>query len=195
MMNRMRSIRAPRAGLWILAGLLLSVSGCLQCETSETVLEPVGKSGAWAMTMSADGISSGDTTNAAMREDFGELVRIWEGKAKEVAPAGHRIIERKVWLSNGRLMGYMKTRVDRVEDLFDTTEWEIDSLGYHFHVDDPDTVMQTNGKVEHREFGDLWVTWPPPTRRLELKTASLITKRGNLVPYYQAYIESTKASK
>ena len=194
-MNRMRFLSLPRPGLRALAVLLLSVSGCVSPEATEIVAERVEKSSAWTLTYTFDGLFSDSDDPEVQRRDFLDIVHSWK-EEPDVDPKIETVIDRKVWVSKeGRLMGLMKVRVRRAEDLFDTSEWIVDSLGYHLHVPEPDTVAQTNGRSEHRE-GEIFVTWPPRAKRLELKTRTTSSRpRGNLVPYYQAYIESTSVSK
>jgi hypothetical protein len=194
-MNRMGFLSLPRPGLRALAVLLLSVSGCVSPEGTEIVAERVDKSSAWTLTYTFDGLFSDSDDPEVQRRDFLDVVHSWK-EAPDVDPRVETVIDRKVWVSKeGRLMGLMKMRVRRPEDLFETSEWIVDSLGYHLHVPDPNTVVQTNGRIEHRE-GTIFVTWPPRARRLAVKAKTTSTSpRGNLVPYYQAYVESTAVSK
>jgi hypothetical protein len=194
-MSRIRRARVPRPGLHALAVLLLSISGCIQSETTEIVAERVDKPDGWTITYTFDGLYSDSEDERIQQTDFSDIVKAWKGNA-DVDPDKHTMIDRSVWLSkDGRLMGRMKTRVRKAQDLFDTSEWIIDSLGYHLPVDGPDTIVASNGAIEHRGSRVI-VTWPPRSRRFELKTKTTSTSpRGDLVPYYQAYVESTSTSK
>ena len=190
-MIRMESLSVSRPLVQVLAVLLLALSGCIDSEVTEIVAERVDKSDAWTITYTFDGLFSDSEDPAVQQRDFLDIVKSWKGDLDVDSEV------RNLGLSKGRLVGHMKARV-KAEDLFHDSGWVIDSLGYHVPVEPPDSIVHTNGTVELRGKGRV-VTWSPRARRLELKVMKAVgthlPQRGNLVPYYQAYIESTSISK
>jgi hypothetical protein len=191
-MIRTESISVSRPGVRALAVLLLSVSGCIDSEVTEIVAERVDKSDAWTITYTFDGLFSDSEDPEVQQRDFLDIVKSWKGDLDVDSEV------RDLGLSKGgRLVGHMKARV-KVEDLFHDGGWVIDSLGYHIPVEPPDSIVHTNGTVELRGKARI-VTWSPQARRLELKVmkagGTYLPRRSNLIPYYQACIESTSVSK
>ncbi|MBI5102520.1 MAG: hypothetical protein HZB33_11895 [Nitrospirae bacterium] len=153
--------------LFLLAGVALLLSGCLDYEVYSLVFDPARKTG----EMTFIGIGSNESTADQIEADFQGLIDTAYND-KPDSNDGVRTLSKKLYASDGKLNAAIQFQLKNgsYPENLEEIGLQIDNQGdYIFKLDSGDTYMGGNGQLV--EQGSIkTVKWPGKTKTIEIKT-------------------------
>jgi len=160
----------------VFLALTLLVSGCLDAETYEVrILREQGDPA--VVTFEYANIYSHETTATGVREDFDELVKLWQGEnvLKEMKDGGILVKNRELFIRDGKIMGRLTgiaSNLGAVEDI------SMDGSQIRYKADKAWVIVETNGRVLKTSEGES-AAWPKETTDMRVTLRNSDSKESS----------------
>jgi len=191
-----------RISIFLVAMLMLSLTGCYFSETVETRITLGDKASPKATVLiEYSNISSGEAGLDDVKKDFAELIKDWQGDQYllDRAEEGMFVKNRELFVRDGKIVGRVTGIMKSIDDTYKF--WDIDDEKIMLFEDSEDDyeLVETNGKILKTEKNIL-IVWPQETAELYWKqrisksaeSESFYKNQPVMVKLLQEYLASRK---
>jgi hypothetical protein len=180
----------------VLLALTLLVSGCLDAETYEVrILREQGDPA--VVTFEYANIYSDATTAMGARDDFDELVKLWQGEKvlQEMKDGGILVKSRELFIRDGKIIGRLTgiaSNLGAVEDI------SMDGSQIRYKADKDWVIVETNGRALKTSEGEAFAAWPKETTDMRVTFRNSDSKESSrsgqaaILKLFQDYQASRK---